>query len=305
MKKKDNEKTEKITQESKVDAVDFSNIKYKRTDFDKDCLKFLKPGFKTSVLKKKNDGIKTIFISSYVPRKCGIATYTKDLTYAINEVNPCTSAEIIALIKPEDKIIYPPEVKFKIDQDDLDSYIKAAGYINSSNADIVVLEHEFGLYGGQYGNNIIKLLELVKKPLVITTHTIPDNPDEGYGEALKGIVSFGEKIIAMMPESIVKLKNKYGVPKKKVELIAHGVPDIPFVPNEGHKKEKGLEGRIILGNINLLSESKGLEYIIEALKEIKSEYNNILYLIIGQTHPVVLREYGERYRNFLKGKIKE
>ena len=287
-----------------METIKFSDDELKKISSNKDCLKFLKPGFKTSVL-KKNEDIKTIFISSYVPRKCGIATYTKDLTQAINEINTCARAEIIAIIEPKDNIIYPPEVTFKIKQNDLASYIKAAEYINDSSADIVVLEHEFGLYGGQYGDNIIKLLELIKKPLVITTHTIPDNPDEGYGKALRGIISFGEKIIAMMPESIVKLKNKYGLPKKKIELIAHGVPDIPFVPNDSHKKEKGLEGRIILGNINLLSESKGLEYIIEALQEIKTEYNNILYLIIGQTHPVIIREFGERYRNYLKKKIKE
>ena len=304
MKKNENDNLKEFNQFNKEDDDKSGNDRLQKTSFDKDCLKFLKPNFKTSVLHRK-EGIKTIFISSFIPRKCGIATYTKDLTQAINKVNPCSEVEIIAMNKPEDNVVYPPEVKFKIDQDDLESYVKAGDYINKSNADIVVLEHEFGLYGGQYGNNIIKLLELIKKPLIITTHTIPDNPDEGYGKALRGIICFGEKIIAMMPESITKLKNKYGLPKKKADLIAHGVPDIPFEPNEGHKKVKGLEGRIILGNINLLSESKGLEYIIEALKEIKSKYNNILYLIIGQTHPVVLREFGEKYRNYLKEKIKE
>jgi glycosyltransferase involved in cell wall biosynthesis len=304
MKKSENDNKVESNQKNKADAGKFSNDGLQKTNFDKDCLKFLKPRFKTSVL-QKNEGIKTIFISSYVPRKCGIATYTKDLTKAINEVNNCEKSEIIALNKPEDNIVYPSEVKFKIDQDDLSSYVKAGDYINKSDADIVVLEHEFGLYGGQYGDNIIKLLESVKKPLIITTHTIPENPDEGYGRALRGIIRFGEKIIVMMPESIIKLKNKYGLPKKRIELIAHGVPDIPYESNDSHKKEKGLERRIILGNINLLSESKGLEYIIEALKEIKTKYNNILYLIIGQTHPVVLREFGEGYRNYLTEKIKE
>jgi len=281
-------------QKNKIDAADFSSAELKKITSNKDCLKFLKPGFKTSVL-EKNNGIKMIFISSYVPRKCGIATYTKDLPQAINEINICTKSEIIAMNKPEDNIVYPPEVKIKIDQDNLDSYIKAGEYINKSDADIVVLEHEFGLYGGQYGDNILKLLELIKKPLVITTHTIPDNPDEGYGKALRDIICYGERIIAMMPESIIELKNRYGLPKKKTELIAHGVPDIAYEPNDNSKKEKGLEGRIILGNINLLSESKGLGYIIEALREIKINYNNILYLIIGQTHPVVRKKEGEKF----------
>jgi glycosyltransferase involved in cell wall biosynthesis len=271
---------------------------------NRDCVEFLKPGFKTSLL-QKNNGIKTIFISSFIPRKCGIATYTKDLVKAIDKINTCSVAEIIAMNKPEDNILYPAEVKFKINQDDSASYIKAASYINKSDADVVVLEHEFGLYGGPYGSNIVKLLKLLKKNLIITTHTIPDNPDEGYGRALRDVLRFGEKIIVMMPESTSKLKNKYGIPGERVELIAHGVPDIPFVPNDSHKKEKGLEGRITLGNINLLSESKGLEYIIEALRTIKTEYSNIIYLIIGQTHPVVLKEFGEKYRNYLYEKIKE
>ncbi len=256
------------------------------------------------VLREKNKSIDAVYISSYVPRKCGIATYTKDLTHAINLINPYSKAEIMALVRPEDKIDYSPEVKFKINQHKIDSYIRAAEHINKSKADIVVVEHEFGLYGGEFGEYIIKLLELLRKPLIITTHTIPDDPARGYGLVLKDVIKFAEKVIVMMPESIQKLIKKYNFPKEKIEIIPHGVPDIPMEPNDKHKKKKGLEGRIILGNINLLSTSKGLEYTIEALKDIKSQFNNVLYLIIGQTHPVVLKEEGEKYRNFLKEKIK-
>ena len=257
------------------------------------------------VLRAKNKCINAIYISSYVPRKCGIATYTKDLTTAINLINPCSKAEIIALVRPDDKIEYPAEVKFKIHQYNIDSYIRAAQHINKSKADVVILEHEFGLYGGEFGEYIIKLLELLSKPLIITTHTIPDDPGKGYGLVLKEVLGFAEKVIVMMPESIQKLIKRYNCPKEKIEIIPHGVPDIPMEPNEKYKKKKGLDGRIILGNINLLSTSKGLEYTIEALREIKNQFDNILYLIIGQTHPVVLKEEGEKYRDFLKEKIKE
>jgi len=257
------------------------------------------------VLRGQNKSIDAVYISSYVPRKCGIATYTKDLTLAINLINPYSKAKIMALIRPDDKIDYPPEVKFKINQYKIDSYIRAAQHINKSKADIVILEHEFGLYGGEYGEYIIKLIELLSKPLIITTHTIPDDPDKGYGLVLKDIINFAEKVIVMMPESIQKLIKKYNCPKEKIEIIPHGVPDIPLEPNDKYKKKKGLGDRIILGNINLLSTSKGLEYTIEALKEIKSHFNDVLYLIIGQTHPVVLKEEGEKYRNFLKEKIKQ
>jgi glycosyltransferase involved in cell wall biosynthesis len=257
------------------------------------------------VLREKNKSIDAVYISSYVPRKCGIATYTKDLTVAINLINPYSKAEIIALIRPDDKIDYPAEVKFKINQYKIDSYIRAAQHINKSKADIVVLEHEFGLYGGEFGVYIIKLLELLSKPLIITTHTIPDDPGKGYGLVLKDVLRFAEKVIVMMPESIQKLIKRYNCPKEKIEIIPHGVPDIPMEPNDKYKKKKGLEGRIILGNINLLSASKGIEYTIEALREIKKQFSNVLYLTIGQTHPVVLKEEGEKYRDFLKEKIKE
>ena len=257
------------------------------------------------VLRKKSKSINGIYISSYVPRKCGIATYTKDLTRAINLINPYSKAEILALIRPEDKINYPPEVKFKINQYKIDSYIKAAEHINKSKADIVVLEHEFGLYGGEFGEYIIKLTEMIKKPLIVTAHTVPDDANKGYGLVLKHVINFAEKIIVMMPESLHKLIKRYKCPKEKIEIIPHGVPDIPLEPNDKYKKKKGLAGRIILGNINLLSEVKGIEYTIEALSEIKRHFPSVLYLIIGQTHPVVLKREGEKYRNFLKEKIKQ
>ncbi len=256
------------------------------------------------ILSGKNKSINGIYISSYIPRKCGIATYTKDLTEAINHINSYSKAEIFALVKPEDKINYGPEVKFKINQYKIESYIKAADYINKSKADIVILEHEFGLYGGEFGEYIIKLLKLVKKPIVITTHTIPDDSTKGYGLALKDAIKFAQKVTVMIPRSMGKLINKYNCPVEKIEIIPHGVPDIPIEPNDKYKKKRGLEDRLILGNINLLSEIKGLEYTIEALRDIKRQFSNVLCLIIGQTHPVVLQTAGEKYRNFLKEKIK-
>lgn len=250
-------------------------------------------------------GISSIYISSYVPRKCGIATYTSDLTRAIDLINPYCGSKIVALVRPEDKIEYPQEVRFKISQYKIGSYIKAADYINKSRADIVVLEHEFGLYGGEFGEYIIKLLELIKKPLIITAHTIPVDPNAGYGMVLKDVLKFADKVIVMMPEILRKLVKKYNYPEENIEIIPHGVPDISMEVNSTYKKKKGLAGRIVLGNINLLSEIKGLEYIIEALREIKEHFSNILYLIIGQTHPVVLQAEGEKYRNFLKEKVKQ
>ena len=254
---------------------------------------------------KEYKGVNSIFISSFVPRKCGIATYTSDLTSAMDLISPLCEPRIVALNKPEDGIEYPPKVVFEINQDDFNSYKKAAGYINRSRAEVVVLEHEFGLYGGKFGEYINELVKLIKKPLIITTHTIPDDPGKGYGAALKNVIDFADSIIVMMPESISKLANKYNYPKENIDLIPHGVPDILMGPVEEYKEKKGLQDRIILGNINLLSEVKGLEYIIESLEFIKKQFPSVLYLIIGQTHPIVLKTEGEKYRNFLKEKIKK
>jgi glycosyltransferase involved in cell wall biosynthesis len=226
------------------------------------------------------------------------------LTGAINLINPYCKAEIFAMIKPEDKIDYPPEVKFKINQYKIDSYIKAAEHINRSRVDVVILEHEFGLYGGEFGEYIIKFLELLEKPLIITAHTIPDDASKGYGLVLKDIVKFAEKVVVMMPQSLGKLIKEYNYPREKIEIIPHGVPDIPLEPNDKYKKKKRLEDRLIIGNINLLSEIKGLEYTLEAIRYIKRKFPSVLYLIIGQTHPVVLQTVGEKYRNFLKDKIR-
>lgn len=257
------------------------------------------------LLKNKKKKISVIYISSFVPRKCGIATYTRDLTSAIRLVSPYSGVEIIAMVKPDDNIDYPPEVRLKIRQDRIGSYIRAADYINKSKADLVVLEHEFGLYGGEYGAYILKLVERLKKPLILTAHTIPYDSKRGYGPVLKDIITFAEKVVIMMPESLSRLIKKYGCPGGKIEIIPHGVPDIPMEPTEKYKKKKGLAGRIILGNINLLSEVKGIEYTIEALKKIKAYFPDVLYLIIGQTHPVVLQKEGEKYRDFLKEKIRQ
>jgi polysaccharide biosynthesis protein PslF len=249
--------------------------------------------------------INGLFISSFVPRKCGIATYTRDLTEAINLINPGPKAEIFAMVKDNDNIEYGPEVKFKIIQNETESYIKAAKNINNSNADVVILEHEFGLFGGDHGQHILELIKLLEKPLVVTAHTIPDDSIKGYGLILKRIIKYSEKVIVMMARSMGKLIKSYKCPPGKIEIIPHGVPDIIFEPNDKYKKIKGLEDRLIIGNINLLSEVKGLEYTIEALKDIKKVFPDILYLIIGQTHPVVLQTDGEKYRNFLKEKIKQ
>ena len=256
------------------------------------------------LLTSKSKEIRVIYISSYIPRKCGIATYTKDLTNAINLLNPQALAEIMATRRPKENIAYPWEVKFKIDQEELHTYLEAANYINQSGTNIVSLQHEYGLYGGEWGEYIIPFLDNLHKPLVTTLHTVLDNPDNREGYILKKLINKSEAVVVMMETIKEKLVKKFGAPSDKIIVIPHGTPDLPFNSTSVYKKKKHLSGRIIIGNINLLSPSRGIEYALGAVSVISKKYPNILYLVIGQTHPVYLQANGEKYRNFLKREIK-
>jgi len=256
------------------------------------------------LLTSKSKEVRVIYLSSYIPRKCGIATYTKDLTNAINLLNSHNLAEILAITRPKERINYPWEVKYKIKQEELHTYLEAADYINQSGTDVVSLQHEYGLYGGECGEHIIPFVESLKKPLVTTLHTVPDDSNSLKGIILKRLIKKSNAVVVMMKKIKEKLVNKYNAPRKKVIVILHGTPDLPFAPTDTYKEKKQLGRKIILGNINLLSPAKGIEYTLGAVATIAKKYPNVLYLVIGQTHPVFLQTNGEEYRNFLKKEIK-
>jgi len=252
------------------------------------------------VLEKKQKTLNLIYVSTYIPRKCGIATYTKDLTNDINQLNPHALTEIMALNKNGEELNYPWETKYKINQDELISFLRAADYINQSSADIVCLQHEYGLFGGKNGDYVIPFIESIKKPLVCTFHTVVQDANSELGNILKRIVTKSDAVVVMMKETKNRLVNDYKLNGEKIVVIPHGTPDLPLVKTEGFKKTKRLSGRIILGNINLLSSIKGIEYALEAVAKIAKEFPNVLYLVIGQTHPSVLKYEKEKYRNSLK-----
>jgi len=256
------------------------------------------------LLTSKSKEIRVIYLSSYVPRKCGIATYTKDLTNAINLLNPNDLAEIMATTRPNERINYPWEVKYKIKQQELHTYLEAAAYINQSGTDIVSLQHEYGLYGGLSGEYIIPFVESLKKPLVTTLHTVPDDSNSREGIILKRLIKKSAAVVVMMEKIKEKLVSKYSAPIEKIIVIPHGTPDLPFNSTDTFKQKKHLGGRMILGNINLLGPTRGIEYALRAVAAIAKKYPNVLYLVIGQTHPVLLQTHGEEYRNFLKKEIK-
>lgn len=257
------------------------------------------------IVTKQQRRVNVIYVSSYIPRKCGIATYTKDLTNAINLLNSRSLAEILTVTHPTEEIDYPWESKFKINTNDLASYLAAAQYANQSHADIVHLQHEFGLYGGDSGEYIIPFIENLTTPLVTTFHTVLTEPNAKQREIIKRIARKSKAIIVMMEQVSGTLTSVYKIPRKKIIVIPHGVPDIAFQQTELHKRKRKLSDKILLGNINLLDHNKGIEYALEAVAIIAKQYPNVLYAIIGQTHPDVLQREGETYRNFLKRKVRE
>ncbi|MFA5025920.1 MAG: glycosyltransferase [Candidatus Shapirobacteria bacterium] len=249
--------------------------------------------------------IRVIYISTYIPQKCGIATFTKDVTTAINLLNPHALAEIMPIVKDNENPDFPWEVKNRIIRSDLNSYLKAATYINNSSCDLVLIEHEFGIFGGECGDYLVSLLKNVNKPKILTCHTIIIDPKNEWGQSFQKLINHVDAFTVMTNDSAKKLVSLYGVKKNAITVIPHGTPDFTYNSTEYFKKRKKLADRLVLGNINLISQRIGIEYVFDAVAQIVEKYPQVLYLVIGQTHPGVLEYEGEKYRNFLKQKIKK
>ena len=248
---------------------------------------------------------RVIYVSSYIPRRCGIATYTKNLTNAINLLNPYHLAEIVAVNRRQESLVYPKEVKFVLNHLQPHDYLKAAEFINHSGADLVSLQHEFGLFGGQSGDYLLPLIDALKLPLVTTIHSLPDDPRSPRALILKKIIAKSQAVTVMSNQSRQKLVKDYGIPAQKIVVIPHGIPDLAYSPTDTYKRKKKLAKRLILGNINLIAHTMGIEYALKAVALIKKQIPQVLYLVIGQTHPIVLQRHGEAYRQSLKKIIKQ
>jgi len=251
--------------------------------------------------------VRVIYISSYIPRECGIATFTKDLTSSINVLNPRCLAEIIAVNPPGIRYDYPWEVKFRFDQEDWSTYEAAAQYINQSSAEIVCLEHEYGLYGGIGGEMIVKFARMINKPLVTTFHTVLSTPYEKWKhrEIIHELAKESEAVAVMVHAAADRLVNIYGVDQNKIVVIPHGVPDMPFLSEPEGKGRLRLKDDMVLSTFGLISKWKGIEYVLQALPEIAKKVPNITYLVLGETHPVVRRKEGELYRRKLQSLVRK
>jgi glycosyltransferase involved in cell wall biosynthesis len=244
------------------------------------------------------------YLSTYPPRECGIATFTKDLLDAVDERDELKPSVVIALNEKETIYNYDKRVKWQIERDSVDDYIQAARYINSSDVDLVNIQHEFGLFGGEYGEYINHFLDNVKKPVVTTLHTIQPEFDPKAQAVLRNIVAKSASIVVIARIAIGLLK-KQDIVAKKIAVIPHGCPYTPFVPSETVKSPLGLKDRFVLSTFGLISRGKGIEYVIRALPSIIDKEPKIIYLIIGETHPEVRKTEGESYRKKLMKLIEE
>ena len=244
-----------------------------------------------------------LYVSSFPPRECGIATFTQRLTNAIDkEIAPEIKTKILAINSNGSSIYnYPRKVIMQINETEMEDYVNRALEINKSrNIKLVNIQHEYGLYGGEQGEYLIPFLELLKKPIIITMHTVLKHPDEKMKKVGRVISEKASGVVVMNNIARDILHENYGVKKNIIHVIPHGVFNVAFPSKTRAKRKLNLQGRTILSTFGMISRDKGIEYAIEALPEIVEKYPNVLYLIIGATHPQVLKNEGERYRNRLK-----
>ncbi len=248
--------------------------------------------------------MKLAFIGTFPPRECGIGAFTNDLfnSMLVNKENGYEGF-VIALNDFNNNYEYPEEVKLTIRQEHQEDYLQAVKFINLSGADLCILEHEFGIFGGQNGVYILPLLYRLGVPLIVTLHTILKTPSYNEKAVLQEICKMAHKIVVMSHKAIEFLVSIYNVPKEKIVFIEHGVPDIHF-SQEKSKKEFKLESKKVLLTFGFIGRNKGIETVIRALPKVIEKHPEVIYIVLGKTHPNVLRYSGEEYRIFLMRLVK-
>ncbi|MFH2049408.1 MAG: glycosyltransferase family 4 protein, partial [bacterium] len=255
---------------------------------------------------ENNSVIKRIaFIGNYLPRLCGIATFTTDLCEAVAAENEETTCIALPVNDTDEGYEYSSRVRFEIIEKDIDSYRRAADFLNINNVDLVCLQHEYGIFGGLVGSHILALLRELRMPIVTTLHTILVEPNPDQRRVLEEIADLSDRLVVMSQRGKEFLTDIYHVDSDKIDFIPHGIPDVPFVDPSFHKDLFGVEGKMVLLSFGLLSSSKGIENVIEALPAIVAEHPNVVYMILGETHPHVKEIDGEAYRLSLQWLARE
>lgn len=242
-------------------------------------------------------GIRKIaFVGGYLPRKCGIATFTSDLLGAVAAEHPQCECFAAPVNDIEGGYEYPRVVRFEIEEQDLSSYRRAADFLNIGNVDIVCLQHEFGIFGGPSGSHLLALLRDLKAPVVTTLHTVLRDPNTDQRRVMQELIARSSRLVVMSIRGRQMLEEIYEAPSAKIDLIPHGIPDMPFVDPIFYKDQFGVEGKTVLLTFGLLSPNKGVEHVLNALPAILAECPDVVFIVLGATHPNLIREHGEAYR---------
>lgn len=249
---------------------------------------------------------KTIaLIGNYLPRRCGIATFTSDLLGSLSSEAPETDCWAIVMNDVPEGYPYPNQVRFELNYKNLGDYRLAADFLNMNQVDAVCLQHEFGIFGGGYGCHVLELLRNLRMPVVTTLHTLFTQPDSGQRAILKELGRSSDRLVVMSRKAEETLKEVYEIPAEKCVMIPHGIPDVPFVDPNYYKDQFAVEGRKVILTFGLVSPGKGIEYMIDALPVIAGKHPEIVYIILGATHPNVKKEQGEAYRLSLQRRARD
>lgn len=251
------------------------------------------------VLKEAMNKIEPAYVATYPPTECGIATFTQDVLTSVAKYTPFSKPTVVAVQRGVEIEPYGRVVRCQIVRDDRQSYLDAAKFLNDSSIDVVSIQHEYGIYGGSAGEYVLDLVRNLKKPAVATLHTVLHSPDPEQKRVLQELASLCEVMVVMVRTGREILMDTYGIDPKKITIIHHGVPNVHRVSTAAVKRYLGISDRKILSTFGLINRGKGIEFGIEAVAKIKERYPNILYLVLGETHPGVRAWEGETYRNDL------
>jgi len=250
--------------------------------------------------KVKNIG-KIAIIGNYLPRQCGIATFTTDLSQSLARELPIEENLInVAMDDIPEGYHYPHQVKFRVRQNVQSDYFWAADYLNANQYDVAIVQHEYGIFGGEDGSHILQMIQSLKMPVITNLHTVLENPTKGQRKVMKGLAKYSDRLLVMSKKAFDILDKVYGIDRKMIAFVPHGIPDATFKNPGIYNKLFGLENKDIILTFGLLGPDKGIESMIKAMPSIVKENPNVVYLILGQTHPHILEKSGDSYRRDLQ-----
>jgi glycosyltransferase involved in cell wall biosynthesis len=254
---------------------------------------------------KTESSLRTIaFLGDYLPRKCGTAAFTSDLLEAVAAQRPQSRCFAVPVNDIEGCYRYPDAVRFEIEEQNPDSYRRAAGFLNSSGVDVVSLQHEYGIFGGPAGSHLLVLLRELRAPVVTTLHTVLRQPNADQRRVMLELLAHSTRLVVMTERGKSILQEVYHAPPARIDVIPHGIPDVPFVAPDNYKDQFGMRGKKVLLTFGLLSPNKGIQHVLNALPDIVAEFPEVVYIVLGATHPNELRARGEAYRLGLEAVVK-